>query len=113
MGSIGSNLQEVKRRISLACAGTGRDANSVTLVAVSKTFDADAVRQAHAAGQGVFGENYVQEGADKVREIAIELIEEASIAVGDMMSTLFFPIIPFILVSLTLGLSIAGSCSGP
>lgn len=66
MGSIASNLQEVRRRIAAACAPAGRDANSVTLVAVSKTFGADAVRAAHAAGQRVFGENYVQEALEKM-----------------------------------------------
>ena len=70
MGSIGSNLQEVKRRIAAACASAGRNANSVTLLAVSKTFPADAVRQAHAAGQRAFGENYVQESLDKIAALA-------------------------------------------
>jgi pyridoxal phosphate enzyme (YggS family) len=70
MGSIVSNLQEVKRRVASACAEAGRDAQSVTLLAVSKTFDADAVRQAHAAGQHAFGENYVQEGLDKMAHLA-------------------------------------------
>ena len=70
MGSIGSNLQEVKRRIHGACAQAGRDANTVTLLAVSKTFDADAVRQALAAGQHAFGENYVQEALAKIDELA-------------------------------------------
>src|SRR4051812_45266058 len=44
MGSIGSNLQEVQRRIATTCEHAGRDANEVTLLAVSKTFDVDAVR---------------------------------------------------------------------
>ncbi len=70
MGSIGSNLQEVERRIAAACASAGRDANTVTLLAVSKTFPADAVRQAHAAGQRAFGENYVQESLDKIAALA-------------------------------------------
>jgi PLP dependent protein len=70
MGSIGSNLQEVKRRIHGACAQAGRDANTVTLLAVSKTFGADAVRQAQAAGQRAFGENYVQEALAKIDELA-------------------------------------------
>ena len=46
MGSIGINLQEVKQRIAAACSGATRDANSVTLLAVSKTFGPDAVREA-------------------------------------------------------------------
>jgi pyridoxal phosphate enzyme (YggS family) len=70
MGSIGSNLQGVKRRIEAACAAAGRDANSVTLLAVSKTFPGVAVREAHAAGQRAFGENYVQEGLAKIAELA-------------------------------------------
>jgi pyridoxal phosphate enzyme (YggS family) len=70
MGSIGSNLQEVKRRIGAACARAGRDAQSVTLLAVSKTFGPEAVREAHAAGQRAFGENYVQESLDKIAALA-------------------------------------------
>jgi PLP dependent protein len=70
MGSIGSNLQEVKRRIHGACAQAGRDANTVTLLAVSKTFGAESVRQALAAGQRAFGENYVQEALAKIDELA-------------------------------------------
>ncbi len=70
MGSIGSNLQEVKRRITMACTSAGRDAKSVTLLAVSKTFPADVVRAAHALGQREFGENYVQEALDKIDALA-------------------------------------------
>ena len=70
MGSIGSNLQEVKRRIAAAAAAAGRDAQSVTLLAVSKRFPAEAVREAHAAGQHTFGENYVQEGLAKIEALA-------------------------------------------
>ena len=70
MGSIGSNLQEVKRRIAAACTSAGRDAQGVTLLAVSKTFGAEAVRQAHAAGQRAFGENYVQESLDKIAALS-------------------------------------------
>jgi PLP dependent protein len=66
MGSIGSNLQEVKGRIAMACGHAGRPANSVTLLAVSKTFGPESVREAHAAGQCAFGENYVQEGLAKI-----------------------------------------------
>ncbi len=69
MGSIGSNLQEVKGRISRACKAAARDENSVTLLAASKTFGPDAVRQAHAAGQCAFGENYVQEALAKIESL--------------------------------------------
>jgi PLP dependent protein len=70
MGSIGNNLQEVKRRIAAACAAGGRPANSVTLLAVSKTKPEAAVREALAAGQQAFGENYVQEGLAKIDALA-------------------------------------------
>jgi len=70
MGSIGSNLQEVKRRIAGAAAAAGRSAESITLLAVSKTFPAEAVRAAHAAGQRAFGENYVQEAFTKIEALA-------------------------------------------
>ncbi len=70
MGSIGSNLQEVRRRIANACRAVGRDAEEVTLLAVSKTFGFDAVMQAHAAGQRAFGENYVQEALEKIAALA-------------------------------------------
>jgi len=70
MGSIESNLQEVKRRIAAAAHAAQRDAQSVTLLAVSKTFGAAAVREAFAAGQRAFGENYVQESLAKIGELA-------------------------------------------
>ncbi len=70
MSSIGSNLQEVKGRVAAACLAAGRDAKGVTLLAVSKTQGVDAVREAAAAGQRAFGENYVQEGLDKIAALA-------------------------------------------
>ena len=70
MSAIAANLARVKARIDAACAAAGRDAGSVTLLAVSKTFNADAVREAHASGQREFGENYVQEGVDKIAGLA-------------------------------------------
>ena len=70
MGSIGINLQEVKRRITEASHAAGRSAQSVTLLAVSKTFGAESVRAAFLAGQRQFGENYVQEGLAKIAELA-------------------------------------------
>jgi PLP dependent protein len=66
MVSIASKLQEVKGHIDRAVAEAGRPAASVTLLAVSKTFGADAVQQAFDAGQRAFGENYVQEALDKI-----------------------------------------------
>ncbi|MFT3818665.1 MAG: YggS family pyridoxal phosphate-dependent enzyme [Rubrivivax sp.] len=70
MGSIGSNLQDVRQRIARACASAGRGENSVTLLAVGKTFPAQALREAHAAGQTAFGENYVQEALAKMDALA-------------------------------------------
>ncbi len=70
MGSIQDNLQQVKGRIGSACVAAGRPVESVTLLAVSKTFPADSVRDAHAAGQTAFGENYVQEALDKIEALA-------------------------------------------
>ena len=66
MTTIGNNLQQVLRRIAQACDAAGRDPASVQLLAVSKTFDADAVRQAAHAGHRAFGENYIQEGVAKI-----------------------------------------------
>ena len=70
MATIANNLQLVRNRIQAACAQTGRPADSVTLLAVSKTFPAVTVRDAFHAGQRCFGENYVQEALDKIAELA-------------------------------------------
>ncbi len=75
MSPIAENLQTVRARIASACAAAGRPAGAVRLLAVSKTFPAEAVREAHAAGQCAFGENYIQEGVDKIaalRDLALE-----------------------------------------
>jgi len=66
MDIIGANLQAVRARIVRAAAGCGRAASDIKLVAVSKAFDAEAVRAAHAVGQHAFGENYVQEALAKM-----------------------------------------------
>ena len=66
MAMIADNLQQVHRRLAQACEAAARPVQSVTLLVVSKTFDAAAVREAHAAGEHRFGENYVQEGVDKI-----------------------------------------------
>ncbi|MDM0085682.1 YggS family pyridoxal phosphate-dependent enzyme [Variovorax sp. J31P179] len=70
MTMIGDKLQQVRTRIVTACTAAGRDPASVRLLAVSKTFDAAAVRAAHGAGQRAFGENYVQEGVGKIEALA-------------------------------------------
>jgi pyridoxal phosphate enzyme (YggS family) len=66
MTTIGNNLKDVRVRITTACAQAGRDPAGVTLLAVSKTFGADAVREAFAGGQTAFGENYLQEAVEKI-----------------------------------------------
>ncbi len=63
---IARQLQDVRARIATACRAAGRAPDAVALLAVSKTFGADAVRAAHAAGQNAFGENYIQEAVDKI-----------------------------------------------
>ena len=64
--SVANRLAEVRARIDAAARGAGREPSSVRLVAVSKTFPIDAVREAYAAGQRDFGENRVQEALEKI-----------------------------------------------
>ena len=70
MGSIADNLQAVRARIAAAAKAAGRDPAAVHLLAVSKTWPADCVVAAAACGQTAFGENYVQEGVDKIAALA-------------------------------------------
>ena len=63
--TAGGRLQAVQARIAGAASEAGRDPAAVSLLAVSKTFDAAAVRDLAACGQGEFGENYVQEALEK------------------------------------------------
>lgn len=67
MATIANNLQLVRSRINAACSRLGRSTDSIRLLAVSKTFPAEAVREAFDAGQRCFGENYVQEAIDKIQ----------------------------------------------
>lgn len=66
--SVAERLSEVRDRIAEAARRSGRAAGDITLIAVSKTFQADRVREAWAAGQRDFGENKVQEGLEKIAE---------------------------------------------
>ena len=66
MTTLQDNLQAVQSRIAAACAACGRNPAEVTLLAVSKTFGADAVQEVATYGQQDFGENYIQEGVDKI-----------------------------------------------
>lgn len=67
---IADKIAQVHGRIAAACRDAGRPVQSVTLLVVAKTFPADAVRQAATAGERRFGENYVQEGIDKIEALA-------------------------------------------
>ena len=66
MTMIADNLQAVRARLTAACVAAGRAANSVTLLAVSKTFSVGDIEQAIAAGQTCVGENYIQEAVEKI-----------------------------------------------
>jgi len=70
MSTIAGNLQAVEATIQVACEAAGRPRSTVQLLAVSKTFPAEAVLEAVAAGQRAFGENYLQEGVDKIAAVA-------------------------------------------
>jgi PLP dependent protein len=66
MATIAENLQAVRARIGRAARAAGRDANTVTLLAVSKTHSLARIDEARKAGQVAFGENYVQEALEKM-----------------------------------------------
>jgi pyridoxal phosphate enzyme (YggS family) len=66
---VAANLEQVRARIAAAAAAAGRRPDEITLVAVSKTQPIDRVEAALAAGQRVFGENYVQEAQGRWQEL--------------------------------------------
>ncbi len=66
MTTISANLQRQRDRLRQACDSAGRPPDAVQLLAVSKTFGPQAVCEAVDAGQRAFGENYVQEGVEKI-----------------------------------------------
>jgi PLP dependent protein len=75
MTTIASNLQAVRDAITVAADEAGRHTDEICLLAVSKTFPPDALREAYLAGQTRFAESYVQEALDKIavlHELAIE-----------------------------------------
>jgi PLP dependent protein len=69
MHKIAHNLTQVQKRIQAAAQAAGRNPQAVTLLAVSKTQPAEALRAAHAAGQCHFGENYLQEALEKIQAL--------------------------------------------
>jgi pyridoxal phosphate enzyme (YggS family) len=70
MAMIADNLQQVHERVAAACMQATRPVRSGTVLVVSTTFDAGAVREAVAAGEHRFGENYVLEGVEKIAALA-------------------------------------------
>ncbi|MEI6509697.1 MAG: YggS family pyridoxal phosphate-dependent enzyme [bacterium] len=70
IGEIVENLSQVRREIQEACQRSGRSLSEITLLAVSKGFPAEAIIEASAQGQKLFGENYLKEGAEKIMQLA-------------------------------------------
>ena len=70
MSTIANNFQQLRHRLAAACAAAQRPVTDVTLLAVSKTFGPEAVRELHACGQTAFGENYIQEAVEKMALLA-------------------------------------------
>jgi PLP dependent protein len=70
MATIQTNIQQVRTRIRVACAAAQRPLDGVRLLCVSKTYGPQAVREACNAGERCFGENYAQEGLDKIAALA-------------------------------------------
>ena len=84
--SPAARLAAVRRTLAQACAEAGRDPAAVTLVAVSKTFGADAIVPVIAAGQRVFGENRVQEAKAKWPELKARHPDLALHLIGPLQS---------------------------
>jgi pyridoxal phosphate enzyme (YggS family) len=68
--SVSDNIAAVRERLARAAAHVGRNPGSITLMAVSKTVEPERIRQAYATGVRVFGENRVQEFAEKTATLA-------------------------------------------
>lgn len=83
--SIGERLKAVEERIQQATARSGRSRSEITLVAVSKKFSAQTIRSAYGAGLREFGENYIQEFADKRPELA-DMAEARFHLIGHLQS---------------------------
>jgi hypothetical protein len=75
MSVIAQNLQAVQARIAQAARAVSRDPHEVSLLAVSKTFGAEDIAAAIAAGQRAFGENYLQEALDKMAALSTMLAD--------------------------------------
>ncbi|MFD2265394.1 YggS family pyridoxal phosphate-dependent enzyme [Lacibacterium aquatile] len=86
MTDIATSLADVRRRIATAAEEAGRPVDQVSLVAVSKTHDADAVRVALQAGQRIFGENRVQEAQGKFPDLKAEYPDLELHLIGPLQS---------------------------
>ncbi len=73
MSCVGEQLEGIRERISSACKRVGRNPDDVTLIAVSKTFPADAVKEAWECGQRSFGESRQQEAAEKIEVLPADI----------------------------------------
>src|SRR5580765_8424935 len=73
MGTIAENLERVREQIAQAAAKAGRAGDEIQLVAITKTHDAEKVREAIEAGQILFGESRVQEARAKIPELPSNL----------------------------------------
>ena len=92
--TIPANLQAVQQAIASAAKAAGREPGSILLLAVSKTFGADAVIAAADAGQRAFGENYLQEAVDKI-EAVLQLRPDLQLAwhfIGPLQSNKTRPV---------------------
>ena len=69
MSQIADNLTIIDERIANAASKAGRNAQDIKLIAVSKTVDAERIKQAIEAGVTILGENYIQEARNKIKEI--------------------------------------------
>jgi hypothetical protein len=84
--SAAQRLAEIQARIAAAAKGQGRDRSAVKLIAVTKTFEADAIRPVIAAGQRHFGENRVQEARSKWPPLKAETPGIALHLIGPLQS---------------------------
>src|SRR5882762_1958960 len=73
MANVAENLERVRAQIAEAAQKAGRQVDDIDLIAISKTHDAERVREAHEAGQQVFGESKVQEARAKIPELPSSL----------------------------------------
>ncbi|MGL4285395.1 MAG: YggS family pyridoxal phosphate-dependent enzyme [Phreatobacter sp.] len=86
MSDVVDRLAHVNAAIAAAATAAGRPAGAVTLVAVSKTFPAEAIEPVLAAGQRVFGENYVQEAKDKWPDLRVRYPDAELHMIGPLQS---------------------------